>query len=153
MALSGRRSGIPSAHGLRFRPEFQSQSPGHRIEMLGKCQPPPFYRLLREFLDLMPKRLHSIFTLRFQRPGERVLNPVLDRSQLAAYLVEPGCSFLRAAYLQVFQRDAHRALELSARVGNDFGSDLFQMRVKFRLSLRTDWLSVAILRPRSTTSA
>ena len=77
--------------------------------------------------------MRGFLPLGLQRTRKGVFNPVLDGSQVAAYLIEPGFAFIRAPPLQVFEGHSDSLLELSPRFGDDFGGDGFEVRVKVRL--------------------
>ena len=103
-----------SGSGFEFLTKLLAQSLRHRIQVLGECETPLFRGLLCEFLELLRDRLHGFLALGCQRTRKGVFNPVLDGSQVAAYLAEPGFDFIRAACLQVLEGQSDSALDLNS---------------------------------------
>src|SRR5580704_9582120 len=109
------------------------QSLRHRTQVVGDCVAPSFQGLSCEFLELLCDRMRGFLPLGLQRTRERVFNPVLDSSQVAAYLIERGFGFIRAPTLQVFEGQSDSFLEFGPRFGDNYAGDGFEVRVKVRL--------------------
>src|ERR1700676_4154329 len=82
--------------GFEFLTKLLAQSSGHRAQVPGECEPPLFRRLPCEFLEMLRDRLHSFLALSCHRGRKGVFNPILNGSQVAAHLAEPGFDFIRA---------------------------------------------------------